>query len=242
MTNLSISTAAYEVLASEYYDSIRHPTCANFRYASRQLIKPWLEEFADDRLICEVGAGMSIAAELLAELNSPLMNLYLTDSARSMLDYSMKWQAARRRAFVAEAGSLPFAPKTFGICISSLGDPYNTDELWEELARVLSSGGYAIFTTPSHEWASHYRKTVSDTLNELAAEFLLSDGRIIFAPSMIYNQGDQMKLIEASGRLEVIDIKHLKYSQLPQARISPKLLLARENDLPIVSGYLVKRS
>jgi SAM-dependent methyltransferase len=238
----TLNPAAYEALASEYYDSTWHPTCANFRYASCLLIKPWLEKFANDRPVCEIGAGMSIAAELLAESNSSLSNLYLTDSVQSMLEHSLKWEAARPRAFVAEAGNLPFEPNIFGLCISSLGDPYNTGELWEELARVLSGDGYAIFTTPSYEWASRYRKTISDSLCELAAEFRLSDGRIIFAPSVIYNYGDQVKLIEASRGMEVIDFQRVRYSQLPPDNISPKLLVAQENDLPIVSGYLVRRS
>jgi SAM-dependent methyltransferase len=185
---------------------------------------------------------MSIAAELLLESDSPVANLYLTDSVQSMLEYSLKWEAAGLRAFVAEAGNLPFAPNTFGLCISSLGDPYNAVELWAELARVLSSDGYAIFTTPSYEWASRYRRTVSGSLNELTAEFCLSDGRTIFAPSMIHNQGDQIKLIEASHLMEVIDFQVVTYSQLPSVNISPKLQVARENDLPVVSGYLVRRS
>ena len=83
----NIST--YETLAPEYYDPVRHPTCANFRYASKQIIKPWLEKLTDYRPICEVGAGKSVAAELLLEAGESTADLFLTDSSQSMLEYSL---------------------------------------------------------------------------------------------------------------------------------------------------------
>ncbi len=234
------NTSAYEALAPEYYDAIRHPTCANFRYASKQIIKPWIEKLVDYRPICEVGAGMSVAAELLLEAGESIADLFLTDSVQSMLEYSLNWKIAQDHISVAEASELPFAASSFSLCISSLGDPYNTEEMWAELARVLRDDGYAIFTTPSFEWASIYRGLTGS--GDRAAEFYLSDGRTIFAPSIIYDQNCQTKLIGSGPLMEVVDFQVMTYSQLPARNVSPKLLVAREGNLPIVVGYLIRKS
>ena len=233
-------TCAYETLAPEYYDPIRHPTCANFRYASKQIIKPWLEKFSDYRPICEVGAGMSVAAELLLEAGESIADLFVTDSVQSMLDHSLRWKIARDHISVAQASKLPFPASSFSLCISSLGDPYNNETMWAELARVLRDDGYAVFTTPAYEWASLYRGLTGS--GDRAAEFFLSDGRTILAPSMIYDQNCQTKLISSEPLMEVVDFQVMTFSQLPPRNVSPKLLVAREKDLPIVAGYLVRKS
>jgi len=230
----------YDALAPEYYDAVRHPTCANFRYASKELIKSWFEKLADYRPICEVGAGRSVAAELLLEGGGSTSELYLTDSAQSMLDHSLGWKIPSGHISVAEASRLPFETSSFSLCISSLGDPYNTKEMWVELARVLRDYGYAIFTTPSYEWASAYRQLTGS--GDSVAEFYLSDGRTVFAPSLIYDQACQEKLIALDPSMEVVDFQVVTYSQLPSGSVSPKLLVAKEGNLPIAVGYLVRKS
>jgi methyltransferase family protein len=242
MKNSVSRATAYEVLAPEYYDPVRHPTCANFRLASQQLIRPWLEKHSDGRAICEIGAGMSVVADLLLEMQLPLGNLYLTDSAQSMLKHSEKWAVGGASSIVAEASALPFATSAFGLCVSSLGDPYNVSSFWSELARVISANGYAIFTTPSYEWASRYRSNGSGDANGAVAEFILSDGRTIHVPSLIYSRPDQVAMIARGHLMEVMDFREITFSQLPAASISPKLLVTRELDLPIMAGYLMRRT
>lgn len=242
MKNPAGRASAYEVLAPEYYDPVRHPTCANFRLASQQLIRPWLKRYADKRPICEIGAGMSVVADLLLEMQLPLANLDLTDSAESMLKYSDKWVAGGAHSVVADASSLPFATGAFGLCVSSLGDPYNNPEFWTEVARLTLTGRYAIFTTPSREWASRYRADESGDSNSSVAEFILSDGQTIHVPSIIYSRPDQEALITRERLLEIVDFKEITFSQLHAASISPKLFLAKDNDLPIVTGYLIRRA
>ena len=84
----------YEDLASEYYDPLRHPTCANFREASDLLLGGWLREYsAAGAWICEVGAGRSTVAEQLAMRNISLNRLTLADSSAEMLAYSREWAA-----------------------------------------------------------------------------------------------------------------------------------------------------
>lgn len=57
--------STFDVVAPEYYDPVRHPTCGNFRRASEILLAKWLSKFEGIREVCEVGAGKSVVAELL---------------------------------------------------------------------------------------------------------------------------------------------------------------------------------
>lgn len=241
MTYLTSGTSAYELLAREYYDSRLHPTCANLREASKVLIRDWFRKFVDNAPVCEIGAGRSVAAELLLEMQRPLSDLCLTDSVSAMLDYSKKWESAVAKAIVADAADLPYAAGSFDLCVASLGDPYNQPGFWSELARVMSAHAHAIFTTPSYEWASRYRADPSDEASSFSAEFLLADGSTIHAPSMVFQREEQVRLIEGAGTLEVIDFRQFTFSQLSSDSISPKLLVARDADLPIATGYLIRK-
>src|SRR5690606_35896916 len=85
---------SYEALASEYYDAVRHPTCANFREASRLIINSWLDTaWPDSGWVCEVGAGQSLLAELIEERELPFDRVLITDASPSMLRHSQHWQA-----------------------------------------------------------------------------------------------------------------------------------------------------
>src|SRR3989442_58588 len=84
----------YEDLALEYYDPNLHPTSANFREASAEVLRDWLEfvEF-NGAWICEVGAGKSLIPEFLNG-RVCLDRLILVDSSPSMLAYSKPWCVA----------------------------------------------------------------------------------------------------------------------------------------------------
>jgi ubiquinone/menaquinone biosynthesis C-methylase UbiE len=229
------------MLADEYYDPVRHPTCANFRDASEQFIGSRLGDMLSTDPVCEVGCGMSIIAEMYWNRNLPLRNLYLTDSSSRMLEYSSKWRSAGAHLLLADAAELPFASKSIAICIASLGDPYNRPKFWDELARIMLPGGYAVFTTPSFEWAREYRLSNKDGSTEDTAEFRLADGKKILTPSIVCTPDDQVSMIEKANDLQVADIASIVYSQLRSMTISPKLLMAKDRDQPVVTGYLIRK-
>jgi SAM-dependent methyltransferase len=229
----------YETLALEYYDSVRHPTCANFRDCSKLLMRTWLPQLAHDGHICEVGCGMSLAAELLSEDARDLHKLSLTDSSPSMLMYSAKWQPAGAKLLLSDAADLPFSENSIHACIASLGDPYNHSEFWNEMARIVEPFGHILFTTPAFEWASLYRNDDQDHSAQDVAEFALSSGMTILAPSMIYSLRNQTSLIERTGKLQVEGTLTVTYSQIPSTSISSKLLVAKADNLPVVTGYLI---
>jgi SAM-dependent methyltransferase len=240
-TMVRAESTSYEQLASEYYDAERHPTCANFREASAIILREWLRRLLPPQgLVCEVGAGKSLAAELLDEQEpSALRRLLITDASPSMLGYSREWESKGARLTLCESSDLPVADGEVALLVSSLGDPYNEPAFWNEAWRALTPGGLALFTTPSYEWASSFR-TSADGEKELAAAFdLFGDGRV-FVPSWIYPDDEQRKLIESCG-LSVEEATEVRRSALTSRKISPKLLLEDVPDVSVVTGYLVRK-
>lgn len=234
-------TSAYELLAAEYYDATRHPTCANFRVASKEIVRAWLADYSRTGDSCEIGCGMSVLAELLEERKLPLSQVHLVDSSPSMLGYSSKWTAKGALLTVADATRLPFENDAIDLGVASLGDPYNEAAFWAEISRVLAPGGSLLFTTPSYEWASLYRRVNGADSVPSTAEFTLLNGSFVRAPSMILAADSQISLIDDTKNLKVSDTKAYTFSQLPQRNISPKLLVTMDADLPVVTGYRVQK-
>jgi SAM-dependent methyltransferase len=227
-----LTHGAYERLAGEYYDAERHPTCANFREASRQLIDRLLPSPPLGR-ICETGAGDSLLAPLLADRGWDLGGLLLTDASPAMLAHSEGWANAGAQLSVAEAESLPVPSSSLDLVVASLGDPYDDDGLWAEVSRTLRDGGRCVFTTPSWQWAMAFR---ADARGFDLAEFTLADGTVLSVPSRIRPSAEERLLIERHG------LRILGEAEAPRraltSSLSPKLAMLRPDD-PVVVGYLV---
>lgn len=219
----------YTDLAFEYYDTMRHPTCANFREASYGLLAQWLRSFArSETKVLEVGAGASVVADWLSKGGSEPARFVATDLSPDMLAYS-RGSIASIDYVVCDAQQLPFISGSFDMVVSSLGDPYNTLAFWREAARVLRGGGHVLFTSPSFEWAFKFRGEV-DT-----AEFVTSDRGEILVPSYVMPDDEQSRMIEANGFM-LVEIKTVEDSALRTTPRSPRLRPGG-----IVSGYLAEK-
>lgn len=219
----------YEDLAGEYYDPKCHPTCANFREASRGLLIPWLQELAGhDTAVLEVGAGDSIVSEWLAGSKRTVPWFVATDLSWNMLRYSLD-RGTGAELVVCDARQLPFTPNSFDIVVSSLGDPYNTIQFWKEAKRVLKKNGHVLFTTPSFEWAQKFRNSDNH------AEFQMCSGKLLAVASYVLSIENQCALISNAG-LSPIQISHIDDSQLKATPRSPKLRTGS-----IVSGYMARK-
>ncbi len=223
----------YDSLANEYYDSARHPTCENFRVASKYLLSKYLLVFTQDKLICEVGCGLSEVAEILIDNSTGLENLILMDQSSRMLSYSTKWVDKGASLLQGDAFVLPFLPESLDVIVSSLGDPYNQQKYWEELDRVLKPNGIVLFTTPSYKWKTVFR---NNTYQDFA-EFELKTKEHVLIRSWIYSEEKQRKMIESTS-LRLKEISSVKKSNLELQQISPKLEKVIKQNGDIVTLYV----
>jgi len=235
------SRSTYSILADEYYDTARHPTCANFRWAGLRILDQWLTRFAskDDRIL-EIGAGKSVAAPLLHRMKRPLDQLVLTDESIEMLAHSEAWRLSGVVLKRAPAHDVPYPDQAFKVIISCLGDPYNQEPFWREASRLLAPGGHLFYITPAWEWASQFRDPDNPKDMEWS-EFENREGSKILLPSYIYPPEKQKAFFKANN-LEVVAQKSIHYSELSGLQISPKLMVNHHSsDLPIVTGFASRR-
>lgn len=226
-------SASYSALAAEYYDSRRHPTCSNFRWASDRLLRRLLPNCAGS-LLCEVGAGDSALAAILCERGQSLSNLLITDASAGMLEHSRRWYRGGAQLALARASSLPLADGSVDLVVASLADAYNNEQWWPEVGRVLSAAGRAIMTTPTHSWATAFRTATGQPMN--VARFDLVSGTSVDVPSWVREPAAERALIHASG-MRVVEQEAMVRRDFPSS-ISPKIH-ALEPDTPVVMAYVV---
>jgi len=235
------SPMSYKDISYEYYDYERHPTCANFREASLYLIRKWLRYInTKNGLLCEIGAGKALLAEILSLRERDKNKLIIMGSVPSMLAYSLQFANRRTCLVTGDALNLPITSESLDVIVSSLGDPYNELKFWREAHRALRDRGTLIFTTPAYDWAVAFRSK-TDVSDMMLAEFELLEGKQVFVPSWIYPRADQIAMIEKSG-LFVQEYAKVPLLALNSEHLSPKLLSERGSDAGVVEGYLVTKA
>jgi len=225
------------MLAHEYYDAARHPTCANFRHASRIFIREALErvEWPSVSLL-ELGAGKSVAAELvLDKYRERLGLLSITDASPEMLSYSRPWAGRGARLQIADALALPYRSDTYSLVVASLADPYNEAALWTEATRVLCRGGQFVVTLPAYEWALRFRNQTGCPADR--AEFVLRDGTVLLVPSFVFSKDDIAIRGQHAG-LTLQTYRTVYAEELLQDFLSPKLQSAGSARVPVIDGYV----
>jgi SAM-dependent methyltransferase len=236
--SFGVSTSTYDSVAGEYYDPVRHPTCANFSELSNAYLISRIEKYVSGHEnILEVGAGRSTVAPVLERQGLPFERLTLLDQSAGMLEYSRQWVLRGARPVIGDARRTNLPAAGFGLIVSALGDPYNCVAFWKEVARLLGHGGICLFTAPAAEWAERFRKPSE----RAQAEFKTAFDATVLVPSWIPS-ADQQKIMIAEAGLRVIDIESLSAKHL-KGVLSPKLLVDEAAiDLPIVRGLAVERT
>jgi SAM-dependent methyltransferase len=231
------SRRSFDGLANEYYNTLLHPTCENFRAASRILLRDWLSVRSLGTAV-EVGCGASLLAEVLTERRQSLASVTLTDISPLMIAYSEKYVAAGAQVIVAPSDDLSLPSASQDSLVSCLGDPYNDLEFWNEAARVLKVGGRVFFTTPSFEWSKGFRSLLPPALQS-KAEFVTAEGRRIWIPSIIIPEEAQKLLLERAG-FKLLELRSVHSRNVPQP-ISSKLAFLGKSNIPIVTGFFAER-
>jgi ubiquinone/menaquinone biosynthesis C-methylase UbiE len=220
----------YSSVADEYYDAQRHPTCRNFRDASRTFLRDILSQLSCSGLALEVGAGDSLLGELAP---TEFDQLTLLDKSERMISHSRKFERIANLV-VGDALALPFASGAFSLVVASLADPFNGPQFWNEVQRTLKSGAHCIFTTPSYEWARSFR-THSVHEQNGAALFQLLGGEQVYLPSFIEPEASQIEMVQSAG-LRLLDIRNFGPAAIPEPHSSK--ILGYES---ILTGYVVQR-
>ena len=237
MNKPDLRVSTYEDVAAEYYDPVRHPTCANFSELSNAFLHPRICKYAAAGAnIIEVGAGRSTVAPILRTHNVPVTSLTLLDQSARMLAYSRDWADKGARLIVGDACRTQLPERSFRLIVSALGDPYNCPAFWREVACLLEPGGVCLFTSPAPEWATRFRSPEAQS----HAEFVITDGRTVLVPSKILAREQQGSMIAGAG-LHSVEDEGLSAERL-SGPPSPKLLLDETTTrLPIVRGFTVRR-
>jgi SAM-dependent methyltransferase len=225
----------YDVVAAEYYDVRRHPTCSNFsELSSRFLSSRILGSPRSELRILEVGAGRSTAAPVLADAGCSLEFLTLLDKSAAMLAHSVNWRERSVRTFIADACSTSLPTASYDLVVASLCDPFNRIHFWQEAQRVLAVGGLCLATIPAYEWVTAFReKSAADI-----AEFELSDGQIVGVPSFVPTLDCQLAMIEKAGLIakEVVTFTTLDLT----GPVSPKLNVhSTRRPAPVLRGLTI---
>lgn len=238
MNQLAEIVSSYEDISAEYYNPVRHPTCANFADLSQQILVPRIQKHAQvGSNTLEVGAGRSVVAPVMVSEGLPLANLTLLDLSPRMLEHSRKWTPHGTHFIVGDACNTGLPTAKFQLIVSSLGDPYNYPIFWQEIRRLLDQVGVCLFTIPAPEWAARFRAG-SDPAT---AEFLLTNGARVLVRSNIPPIGKEIEMITMAG-LRVDEMQDLSSVDLSSPR-SPKLLIEHDTaHLPIVRGLTIRAS
>ena len=226
---------SYEDLAVEYYDPKRHPTCSNFRDASRTIVigfvKTWLRLASSAPRWLDVGAGKSVAAEVLQDFRTPSHFLIATDESLEMLRHTPK--SAKVGLVLSSAYALPFAPESLDGAIISLGDPFNKIGFWSELNQALAPGSPVCFTTPSFGWCETYRLQEGSPID--IARFSLESGDLVDVESYVYPVEHQIAIFKDAG-FEILDVKTVEPNEIP-GPLSSKLVATES----VITGYELRR-
>jgi SAM-dependent methyltransferase len=231
----------YEDLSLEYYDRVRHPTCADFRYASLQLISAYLAlaRLVDSPRILEVGAGRSVFVELAPSFSHLLGRATVTDHSLGMMRHT-DLIASGINLVCADAETLPFTDGGFDLLIASLGDPYNTERFWREASRVMAKGGRCIFTTPAAPWSDRFRRERQSGHQGLAV-FEIEGGSTVAVPSLVMSPLEQISFISKCG-LMTTDVWSFTRDMFPDGLpLSPKIFEFTQSATPVVSQFVVRK-
>jgi SAM-dependent methyltransferase len=238
---MTVRKVSYEHLAAEYYDSDRHPTCADFRHASLKLIGGYLSLSQRPRQgILEVGGGRSVFMDLAFPGGDLPARAVVTDRSEAMLRHS-DVRNAGLCLVCADAELLPFQDGVFDLLIASLGDPYNTSAFWSEAARVLARGGRCLFTTPALEWSDRYRGD-QQSGERGVAHFEMIGGATVAVPSIVLDRAGQMRLIAECG-LTPTDVWTFTRDMFPEGTpSSPKIAGFAQSTTAVVCQYVARKS
>lgn len=203
-----VELESYGKVAAEYYDEGLHPTCADFRTASRVLLTRIFETVRPSGPIADIGCGRSVVAEFTTG------NLVLVDQSSEMLSQNAENFEYR----VCDVEAEPFGRSEFDWVFAILGDPFNSLPTWRHIRQAMKPRASCVFVVPSYVWSEKFRAR-HPAERPGYARFVMASGEPVYLRSSILSQEEQSALIEHAG-LSVADIGHVLAGEMPIVRSS----------------------
>lgn len=227
VSSAPISVHRYGRIADEYYDGFAHPTCADFRDASEMYLdRLWTSEAVVGR-IADIGCGRSLLAKKLAGKSASETSLVLVDESSEMIVQNDHRLLSQLESRVIDVERGEFGRDEFDWIFSILGDPYNTESSWHNIATAMKRGGRCEFVVPSHVWSQKFRAADASERCNLA-RFVCTSGDEIYVPSYILRPDEQVSLIAGVG-LKVIQTSSVARREVRSLR-SPKTSILSDDD------------
>jgi len=224
---------SYSVVAAEYYDAELHPTCADFRLASKVFLERLFGKEKIVGRVADIGCGRSLLREMISPTSR--FELVLVDDSDEMLAHNGPNTFEVRKTDVE---AMPFGDCEFEWVFAILGDPYNISQAWKNINRALRYGGRCVFIIPSFVWAREFRKKGSHERPGFA-RFVMAGGAELFLPSLIYSPSQQRTLIENAG-LRANAMDHVLVDDVPCVR-SRKISEFLSGGDPIIDIYRAEK-
>jgi trans-aconitate methyltransferase len=223
------NATAYDKVALEYYDEIRHPTCADLREASRLFFARLFEKEDPSGRLADIGCGRSLVAEFKKS------ELVLVDSSTQMLDQN-NFEIKRR---VIDVEFESFGESEFDWIFAVLADPYNSISSWNNIFKALKVSGTCVFIVPSFVWSQKFRLRDSGE-REGFARFIIAGGEDVFLRSVIVSSQEQEQLIIRAG-LQLHRCEHVYTKDMTMIK-SAKISGVLSPDEPILDIYIANKN
>lgn len=195
-----MTTAAYDLVAKEYYDS-SHKTCRNFDEATLRALKHQAPEIPTEGLILDVGAGKGRCVEFLGLSASRIIQL---DNSTRMLQVTPREECALK--ILHDAELLPFLDGSFCCLTAFLCDPFLGLSFLHEAHRVLTNEGLLIATTPSYEWGIPLRKDLN--IPPLSTRFITREHGKVVVPSTLLPKKRLQEMLALVGFSKITITSH----------------------------------
>jgi SAM-dependent methyltransferase len=218
---------SYDLVSDEYGDETAHPTSHALGDASRQLILSQISAFSKPGPVIEIGPGFSSATP-----DHLMSHTVYIDNSKKMLQVALSRRGSR--GLFASAAAIPIGSGKIDLIVACLGDPYNTPRFWSEVSRILADSGQCVFSSPSSEWASAFRRFENSPPDR--SRFTLRDGSSVDLPSFVLDVRQQANLLATHG-LVITEFKVLKRAEAP---LAPKLEAVNAG-VPVIYSFLIEK-
>lgn len=187
----SLSNSNYEPIANEYYDD-DHTASRNFDIATLEFSKKFDFNIPSHGFILELGAGKGCTGKYCKIESFRTIQI---DISKTMLLLNPREDCFQK--IRSDAIRLPIISSKFSAVTAFLYDPFNKQELYNEVYRILHNGGVFIGTLPHFKFCTPLREMIGYHKNK--TRFFTKDERRFELDSFFMNDFEIRQIIKTTG-------------------------------------------